>query len=89
LEVQISCDATENDTTMGISNTNFMGYKAGCMAYEAINNTNIFFEIKNSIKDILYFSNKTKVYFIYRIETALQYLFAVVCCTLYQTKIST
>jgi len=33
LEVQISCDTTENDTIIRISNTNFTWYKAGCMAH--------------------------------------------------------
>jgi len=33
LEVQMFCDTTKNDTTVGISNTNFTWYKAGCMAH--------------------------------------------------------
>lgn len=52
LDIQISCDTTENDTIIGISNTNFTWYKAGCMAHKAIKKISIFFEIKNTIKDI-------------------------------------
>jgi hypothetical protein len=50
LEVQISCDTTENDTTIGISNTSFMGYTAGCMTHEAINKQVFSLKLKIALK---------------------------------------